>query len=136
MDNGACFTVVLSKGGKRTKYKVHTLVAKHFIDNPNDYQYINHIDGNYRNNVVDNLEWCTLRHNAAHGMGRPIELLFGSIWKSFPSVSSAARFLGCHEANLYYYAKNNVPTKDGIYVRFADELKESYRTSGATVLNQ
>lgn len=52
-----------NKEGKRKMYKVHQLVAKAFIPNPNNYLIINHIDGNPLNNRVDNLEWCTQKHN-------------------------------------------------------------------------
>lgn len=49
-------------------FKVHILVAKAFIDNPNNYNVINHIDGNSLNNYVSNLEWCTPKRNAQHAI--------------------------------------------------------------------
>lgn len=42
---------------------IHRLVATTFIENPNNYNIINHIDGNVNNNNVSNLEWCTQKHN-------------------------------------------------------------------------
>lgn len=54
--------------GERKMFKVHRLVANAFIENPNNYNVINHIDGNPLNNYVSNLEWCTPKHNAQHAI--------------------------------------------------------------------
>lgn len=51
------------KNGKYYNVLVHRLVAKAFIPNPNNYKIINHKDGNGKNNYVENLEWCSYRHN-------------------------------------------------------------------------
>ena len=48
---------------KRKYYRIHRLVAYAFIDNPNNYKFINHKDNNPANNNCDNLEWCTIEHN-------------------------------------------------------------------------
>lgn len=45
---------------------IHRLVAKTFIDNPNNHNVVNHKDGNKHNNHVDNLEWCTDAYNHEH----------------------------------------------------------------------
>lgn len=51
---------------KNRSFRVHRLVAQTFIPNPNDYPYVNHIDGNRQNNCVSNLEWCTPSQNSLH----------------------------------------------------------------------
>ena len=50
--------ITLRNQGKQKTYDVHMLVAKAFLDNPNKYPVIKHIDGNFENNVVSNLMWA------------------------------------------------------------------------------
>ena len=52
----------------RKKYKVHRLVAKYFIPNPDNLPQVNHIDCDKTNNCVDNLEWCDNRYNYEHSL--------------------------------------------------------------------
>ena len=56
----------LNVNKKSTSIAVHILVARHFIDNPNNYPEVNHKDCNRKNNQVDNLEWCTHQQNVEH----------------------------------------------------------------------
>ena len=58
--------VVLTKNSNRKTYKVHKLVMKTFTNIQNKKRYINHIDGNKQNNVINNLEWCTNSENIKH----------------------------------------------------------------------
>ena len=59
-------SVSLSKNGKTKSYRVHRLVAEHFIPNSNKLFQVNHIDGNKQNNHINNLEWITCKENIHH----------------------------------------------------------------------
>ena len=52
--------------GKQKCAFVHRLVAQAFIENSNNYPQVNHIDGNKKNNNVNNLEWCDNSMNMLH----------------------------------------------------------------------
>jgi hypothetical protein len=54
--------------GRKKTLSVHRLVATIFILNPNDYNEVNHIDGNRSNNNVSNLEWCSRQQNIDHAI--------------------------------------------------------------------
>ena len=66
-DNGHGYLQVqLCINGVNKTERVHRLVAIAFISNPNKLPKVNHIDGNKRNNCVENLEWCTQLENVRH----------------------------------------------------------------------
>lgn len=49
--------------GKRKMFKIHRLVALHYIPNPANKSDVDHIDGDKTNNHVDNLRWATRSDN-------------------------------------------------------------------------
>lgn len=67
LDSKGYVMVTLKKNGKTSRHRIHRLVAKAFIDNPNNLPQVNHIDENKENNHVNNLEWCTNAYNGAYG---------------------------------------------------------------------
>jgi hypothetical protein len=58
--------VTLQDQGRNVVWKVHRLVAEHFIDKVEGKGIINHIDNNRANNKVDNIEKCTPKENTSH----------------------------------------------------------------------
>lgn len=67
-DNSGYLQVTLFSGhnkGRKT-IKVHILVARAFIPNPNNLPEVNHKDCNKYNNKVSNLEWVSKHENMIH----------------------------------------------------------------------
>jgi hypothetical protein len=67
--NGYEKVQMLSDDGKRHRYSVHRLILENFnpIENMENMQ-VNHIDGNKRNNSLNNLEWVTCKENIQHAI--------------------------------------------------------------------
>ena len=61
-DGYATVTLGSKKKGRRRVF-VHRLVAELFLENPNNYSDVDHLDSNRMNPSVDNLEWVTHQEN-------------------------------------------------------------------------
>ena len=57
------YYVDLRIDGKRHKCYIHRLLAKQYIDNPDNKPEIDHIDRNNHNNSLDNLRWVSRVEN-------------------------------------------------------------------------
>lgn len=66
--NRGYLRVYLSKNRKVVTCRVHRVVAEAFIPNTYRKDFVNHLDGNKKNNEASNLEWCTMRENFDHAM--------------------------------------------------------------------
>ena len=64
-EDGYASTTLRNDEGKKT-FRIHRLVAREFIPNPENKETVNHIDGNKLNNRVENLEWNTREENMQH----------------------------------------------------------------------
>lgn len=61
-----------SKENGVVTFKVHRLVATHYIPNPNNLPQVDHIDGDKTNNSVDNLEWVSNEENQRRAKERGV----------------------------------------------------------------
>lgn len=103
-DGDGYVVVNLRKDGKSKVVPVHVLVAKAFIQNPDNLPTVNHIDGNKHNNNVSNLEWASYSDNNVHALchglrtprGNSINqyTLDGEYVATYRSTCEAARITG------------------------------------------
>lgn len=74
---GYNYMKLVDYNGKYKAFFVHRLVANAFIENPNNYKEIDHINCNRKDNRVENLRWC----NRSSNMLNPITRIKNSINK-------------------------------------------------------
>jgi hypothetical protein len=67
IDGRGYYRVNLYNNGIRKFYRIHRLVALQFLENPENKNCIDHVNGNVKDNTINNLRWaskCENSHNA------------------------------------------------------------------------
>ena len=125
----------MSENGKRVQIPVHRAVATAFVENPDGKREVNHIDGDKRNNMAENLEWVTPKENIRHchemGLWRKPDnseaierhkrrvIVDGLL--EFGSITEAADYIGSSESAACQVAKGRYRTTKGHTVRYVEE---------------
>ena len=107
--------VCLRKDGRYYDRRVHRLVAYAFLsDGYDDFELdildVNHIDGDKKNNHVDNLEWCTRSENAIHAFKlglrhapRMMKIRVVETGEIYNSIRECERATGCNQSEIGHY---------------------------------
>lgn len=107
--NGRDVRVTLWKNGKPKDFLVHRLVAMAFIPSIEGKNFVNHLDGNPKNNHISNLEWCNSKENNNHAFdtgliktGKKVILVHKETYEPiyFRSLSKASKYLGYRDTYL------------------------------------
>ena len=135
--------VSLRKNGEKKVCRVHQLVAKAFITNPDpeNYTMINHINEDRSDNRVENLEWCDAKHNNNCGTVnerksktmRENSLLkkrvqcydkeTGSFFREFLGIREAAREMKIDVANISRCIRGKQKSSGGYIWKYVKEDK-------------
>ena len=104
-------------------YYIHRLVAEHFIDNPLNLKYVNHIDCDKHNNKVENLEWCTQKQNIEHSILNGLQhrrfktIVDGVEYETMKDASKKAFYKNYNIVSLLHYKLGNEFTYNGKQVK-------------------
>ena len=100
---------------------VHKMVAETWIDNPNRYKEVNHINGDKNDNRVENLEWVTHSQNIRHayrtGLNKQVTpVRIPETGEVFESQSECARRLGVSQAAIWNFFARRQSTCRGYHL--------------------
>lgn len=126
--NNKGYLMVDLQGKKKT---IHRLVAIAFIENPQNKSQVNHIDGNKKNNNVNNLEWATAFENQQHawknGLNKRTQqqadacrlahikrVMCIDTGEIFNSITEASRATGANELGISLCVRNKRKTAGGL----------------------
>lgn len=111
--------IVLRKDKKPHHVRVHRLMAEAFLNPTKERPFVNHIDGNKRNNHLENLEMCSNSENVQHAYDNglykdrrechPISACDGEVTQEFKSLREAERVLGISRRKIASILKGDLP---------------------------
>lgn len=113
---GEYLVVRLMKNNHAKSFRLHRLVAQHFIANPSGYDKVNHKSGYKHDNRATNLEWCTERMNRLHAYAMGLDSKAGQ-----------------RNGNARYTAEQIVEMRAYRNVKPSKEVAELFDTSASYV---
>jgi hypothetical protein len=143
--HGYCYCGVLYKGKKHpTSKRVHRLVAKAFIPNPNNYQVVGHKNNIKNDNRVENLYWTTIQENTQKAVDDGLMInkkgyedsqsipvcqfdLNGNFIKEFGSIGLASNETKMTKTGIIHQCEHRCkkPPRKGFYYRYKSEFDKN-----------
>ena len=132
------YHICLTIDGKMQYQLLHRLIAMAFIPNPDNKPFVNHIDGNKKNNMIENLEWVTNQENIKHAFdigimkGKPscrkrkvvqIDKNTNKIIQEFDSQLEASHKLNIHPGSLSSCLNKRYKTSGGYIWKYKEEVE-------------
>jgi hypothetical protein len=130
--NGHVYCCLYENKKQHNPY-VHRLMAEAFLENPENFNVVNHKDGNKSNNVIENLEWGTQSYNVQHahdtignkGNQREIVQYDGpdmkNIIKRFETVNEVANHFKKERTTISRYLNGKIANP--IHIAYAVDKK-------------
>ena len=128
-DKYGYLNVSIKVDGKWTIKKIHRLVARTFLPNPNGLPMVNHKDCNTKNNNVENLEWCDGFYNQQYrqkygaSQRQPVfavNLKTFEVYR-FQSQHEAGQALGISQGNINEVTKGKRTKAGGFWFTNDDD---------------
>lgn len=123
--------VTLCCHGRNRNTTVGRLVAEKYLPNPKNLPQVNHKNENPLDNRVENLEWCTAKHNSSYGtrtersaLARSKPLIASDYEhdeEHFNCASKAAEILSLKQGNISACLRGDQRQSGGYTFRYADE---------------
>lgn len=129
------FHICLTNKGEMQYKLLHRLIAQAFIPNPEEKPSVNHIDGNKKNNSIENLEWVTNQENIRHAFdiglmkGNPssrrkkivqIDKNTNKVISEFDSQFEASKELNIHVSSLSQCLNGKYKTAGGYIWKYKE----------------
>jgi len=109
--------VNLKKDKKQKNLSIHRLLAMHFLPNDNNYEQVNHKDGNKLNNDLSNLEWCTRSHNIKHMYDTGLKTYMPLHYKGkFGVEHNRSKKVNCIETGVSYGSMSEAARELGMSI--------------------
>ena len=125
--DGYCLVHLSNDGIVKCK-KVHRLVAEIFIENPKNYEMINHKNEIKDDNRVENLEWCDVTYNNNYKSAltrkyKKVEMLNqqGIVLKEYKSILQASVENNLDKSHIVKCCKGKIKTTGGYKWRYKED---------------